>query len=128
MAMLLAGHNPKEPHLYSLLMGIKKGKLMQLKNKAKLTIPDARLLLGVCDQVAKLAYGQVTETNSNTSSLCNSVIGICTVRVFSWPAYHCPWTSCGFEESLRTPWRYAPVRGNSFSDHMCNQTFGCWRL
>jgi len=40
-------------------MGIKKGKLTQLKNKAKIPIPEARLLLGVCDQVNELQYGQV---------------------------------------------------------------------
>ena len=60
MCMLLAGHQPTEPHLYSLLMGIKKGKLTQLKNKAKIPIPEARLLLGVCDQVNELQYGQVS--------------------------------------------------------------------
>lgn len=59
LTMLLAGHDVNEPQLRSLLATLKKQHIQQIKEKARILVPDARNLLGICDQTNKLKAGQV---------------------------------------------------------------------
>jgi hypothetical protein len=57
--MLLAGHSPEEPYLSSLVLSRQMNQLNQIKDKARIFVPNSKLLMGVCDQSNKLKGGQV---------------------------------------------------------------------
>jgi len=59
LRMLLAGHDPDEPHLVDILRKIKKGQLTKLKRKARIPLSESRLLLGVADHSQVLEENQV---------------------------------------------------------------------
>lgn len=72
--MLIAGHEPNEPYLYRLLMGMRKGMLNSLISKAKIPIQQSRILIGVWDQSSKLKYGQEKLLYNNSRLLVSAFV------------------------------------------------------
>jgi hypothetical protein len=57
--MLAAGHKAsQDPYLSNLLFDIRKEQLNQFKERARIPVPNSRVLLGICDPFGVLEYGQ----------------------------------------------------------------------
>ncbi|XP_077234209.1 RNA-dependent RNA polymerase 1-like [Tasmannia lanceolata] len=58
--MLRCGYKPdSEPFLSMMLQTFRASKLLDLRNKARIFVPDGRVLMGCLDEIITLEYGQV---------------------------------------------------------------------
>ncbi|KAL5721912.1 RNA-directed RNA polymerase [Ranunculus cassubicifolius] len=66
--MLICGYKPdKEPYLSMMLQTFRKTKLLELRKKSRIFIPDGRALMGCLDETRTLEYGEVFIQVSCTS-------------------------------------------------------------
>lgn len=58
--MLMCGYKPdEEPYLSMMLQTFRKSKLLELRKKSRIFIPDGRSLMGCLDETRTLEYGEV---------------------------------------------------------------------
>ncbi|KAL5721913.1 RNA-directed RNA polymerase [Ranunculus cassubicifolius] len=65
--MLICGYKPdQEPYLSMMLQTFRKSKLLELRKKSRIFIPDGRALMGCLDETRTLEYGEVFIQVSST--------------------------------------------------------------
>uniref|UniRef100_M8BB58 RNA-dependent RNA polymerase n=1 Tax=Aegilops tauschii TaxID=37682 RepID=M8BB58_AEGTA len=87
--LLLCGYKPDvEPYLSMILQTFRASKLLELKTKSRIFIPEGRAMMGCLDETRTLKYGQVFIQASNSANDSDKFIVTGKVVVAKNPCLH----------------------------------------